>query len=215
MRSVLNIGATIKQRRTELAMSQTELAKASGVNLRQIRRYETDEQQPAIGIAIRLAEALGMTIGELAGETAPRPRLNGTWWAAWQNYIDGVETVATQPVGLQQAGTTIHIKALEPSDQPHEGDYLWRGELRLWGADTLMGWYVATDEAIRSKGTMFFILHTQGNHALGRWVGTSYDGPIITGWCALARSKNDLLRLAETRSHLTDQEERKHDDTYA
>ncbi len=92
------------------------------------------------------------------------------------------------------------------AEQEHTGDYLWRGELRLWGTDTLMGWYVATDENVRSKGTMFFVLHTQGDHAIGRWVGTSYDGPVITGAAALARTHDELLRIFETREHLISRE---------
>jgi transcriptional regulator with XRE-family HTH domain len=207
MHCVINIGATIKQRRAELGLSQTDLAKACDVNLRQIRRYENDEQQPALGVAMRLADALGITIGELAGEAVPGPRLTGTWWAAWQTYVDVNEKVTTQTVDLHQSGTNIQIKALQLSEEPHEGDYLWRGELRLWGADTLMGWYVATDDNVRSKGTMFFILHTQGGHAEGRWVGTSYDGPVVTGWCALARSREDLVKLIEIRTHFVERKE--------
>jgi transcriptional regulator with XRE-family HTH domain len=207
MHCVINIGATIKQRRAELGLSQTDLAKACDVNLRQIRRYENDEQQPALGVAMRLADALGITIGELAGEAVPGPRLTGTWWAAWQTYVDVNEKVTTQTVDLHQSGTNIQIKALQLSEESHEGDYLWRGELRLWGADTLMGWYVATDDNVRSKGTMFFILHTQGGHAEGRWVGTSYDGPVVTGWCALARSREDLVKLIENRTHFVERKE--------
>jgi transcriptional regulator with XRE-family HTH domain len=207
MHCVINIGATIKQRRAELGLSQTDLAKACDVNLRQIRRYENDEQQPALGVAMRLADALGITIGELAGEAVPGPRLTGTWWAAWQTYVDVNEKVTTQTVDLHQSGTNIQIKALQLSEESHEGDYLWRGELRLWGADTLMGWYVATDDNVRSKGTMFFILHTQGGHAEGRWVGTSYDGPVVTGWCALARSREDLVKLIEIRTHFVERKE--------
>jgi transcriptional regulator with XRE-family HTH domain len=203
---VVNIGATIKQRRAELGMSQTELAKAADINLRQVRRYESDEQQPAIGVAVRLAHALGITIGELAGETSPLPQLTGEWWAAWQTYIGGDETITTQPVAIQQTGATLQIKALALAEQEHTGDYLWRGELRLWGTDTLMGWYVATDENVRSKGTMFFVLHTQGDHAIGRWVGTSYDGPVITGAAALARDRGELLRIFENREHLIQRE---------
>jgi transcriptional regulator with XRE-family HTH domain len=203
---VVNIGATIKQRRAELGMSQTELAKAADIGLRQVRRYESDEQQPAIGVAVRLATALGITIGELAGETSTLPQLTGEWWAAWQTYIGGVETIATQPVAIQQTGATLHIKALALAEQEHPGDYLWRGELRLWGTDTLMGWYVATDDNVRSKGAMFFVLHTPGEHAIGRWVGTSYDGPVITGAAALARDHDELLRIFENRERLIQQE---------
>jgi hypothetical protein len=62
-----------------------------------------------------------------------------------------------------------------------------------------MGWHVATDENVCSKGTMSFVLHIQGEHAIGRWVGTSYDGPVITGAACLARDHDDLLRIFENR----------------
>jgi hypothetical protein len=37
-----------------------------------------------------------------------------------------------------------------------------------------MGYYAAGDGNVRSKGTMFFVVHAQGEHAHGRWVGLSY-----------------------------------------
>jgi transcriptional regulator with XRE-family HTH domain len=186
--------------------SLAELASASGINLRQVRRYESDEQQPAIGVALRLAGALGITIGELAGEASTIPQLAGDWWAAWQTYIAGEEMTTTQPVTIEQTGANLRIRATGLAEQANAGDYLWRGELRVWGDDTLMGWYAATDDNVRSKGTMFFILHTQGQYALGRWVGSSYDGPIVTGGAALARDHDELLRIVENRTHITERE---------
>ena len=47
-----------------------------------------------------------------------------------------------------------------------------------------MGWYAASDGSIRSKGTMYFVLHPHGMNmagALGRtWVGLGYDGRIMS-----------------------------------
>jgi hypothetical protein len=45
-----------------------------------------------------------------------------------------------------------------------------------------MGWYAASGGSVRSKGTMYFVMHPHGIHATGRWVGLSYDGNIVTGW---------------------------------
>ena len=39
-----------------------------------------------------------------------------------------------------------------------------------------MGWYAASDGSVRSKGTMYFVMHPHGISATGRWVGLSYDG---------------------------------------
>ena len=107
-----------------------------------------------------------------------RVNLNGTWWAAWQTFNEGQQLIATQPVGLSQHGSTVQIEALERSSENERGGYLWRGELRVWDGQILMGYYAAADGNVRSKGTMYFVLHAQGDYAHGRWVGLSYDGPV-------------------------------------
>jgi Glyoxalase-like domain len=43
---------------------------------------------------------------------------------------------------------------------------------------------------VRSKGTLYLALHQDGTYAWGRWVGMSYDGPIVTGWGAIARTED-------------------------
>ncbi len=196
-----HLGETIRRRRKELGLSQTELARAAGVHLRQIRRYENNEQQPVLDVAVRLAAALGLSLGQLAGEVTSQPRLDGTWWAAWQTYVAGDEIVTSQPVGLEQLGATIRIEALEISTEKTIADYLWRGELRLWDGHILIGWYAATDENVRDKGSMFFVLHTHGAYAEGRWVGTSYDGPVVSGHAALAQSRDEVLTIMDRLIH--------------
>ena len=34
--------------------------------------------------------------------------------------------------------------------------------MRLWDNEVLLGWYAANDGSIRSKGTMYFVLHPHG-----------------------------------------------------
>src|SRR4051812_50150079 len=96
----------IRRRRTELGLSQAQLAGAAGIHPRQLRRYESDEQQPALAVAIRIAEALGASLDELAGL---RTGLEGTWWAAWQ--LAG-GAVATLPLALRRRGGAIEVGAL-------------------------------------------------------------------------------------------------------
>src|SRR3954452_7703887 len=81
-----NFGDAMRRLRQEAGISQAGLAAAAGVHLRQIHRYESGEQQPALGVAQRLATALGVTLDELAGGSSDRIRLDGTWWAAWQTF---------------------------------------------------------------------------------------------------------------------------------
>ena len=197
-----SFGEVMRRLRQEAGLSQAGLAAAAGVHLRQIHRYESGEQQPALDVAQRLASALGVTLDELAGDSGDRIKLDGTWWAAWQTFNEGEEVIATQPVGLSQRGSNIQIEALERSSENECGGCLWRGELRLWDRQILMGYYAAADGNVRSKGTMFFILHTQGEYAHGRWVGLSYDGPVVSGHATLARSQDEaktvMQRLLET-----------------
>src|SRR4051794_22073612 len=97
-------GEIIRRLRQEAGLSQAGLAAAAGVHARQINRYESGEQQPALGVAHRLAQALGVTLDELAGAPGDRIKLEGTWWAAWQTFNEGQQVIATQPVGLAQHG---------------------------------------------------------------------------------------------------------------
>jgi transcriptional regulator with XRE-family HTH domain len=196
-----HLGEIIRRRRQELGLSQAELASATGVHLRQIRRYESGEQQPVLPVAVRLAAALGVSVNELAGLPSERVALEGAWWAAWQTFNEGEEILATQPVGITQHGSTIQIDALERSEENPRGGYLWRGELRLWDGQVLMGWYAANDGNVRSKGTMFFMLHPQGEYAEGRWVGLSYDGPIVSGHAALAHSREEVQAVMTRLAH--------------
>ena len=98
----------------------------------------------------------------------------------------------------QQGGDRIEVDAVSRgSVTVDEGGYLWRGELRLWDNEILMGWYAAEDGAVRSKGTMYFVLHPHGVDMVGRWVGLSYDGKVITGWGAMARAEGEARSLVE------------------
>jgi hypothetical protein len=42
---------------------------------------------------------------------------------------------------------------------------------------------------------MYFALHPHGLRMTGRWVGLSYDGPIVSGWGVIARTQDDAVTL--------------------
>ena len=107
----------IRQRRTELDMSQAELAAKVGVDKRQIRRYESGETQPTLPIAKAIAQALGISLDELAGEDAHRISLTGQWWASWQTSRSGIEKIATQEVEIKQEGNALRIQTLNSRAQ--------------------------------------------------------------------------------------------------
>lgn len=186
----------IRQRRAELNMSQSELAAKAGVDKRQIRRYESGETQPTLPIAKAIASAPGITLDELAGEDTHRINLTGDWWACWQTWKEGTEVLDCHQISIQQHGDKLSTATTTRGTQAYEeGGYLWEGELRLWDNEILMGWYVATEGAVRSKGTLYFVIHQHGVNMTGRWVGPGYDGPIISRWGTVAKSNEEVLAL--------------------
>lgn len=190
----------MRQRRGALGLSQTDLAGAVGLDKRQIRRYEAGEAQPTLPVAKALAGALGISIDELAGQDEQRLKITGDWWAGWQTFKDGQEVHTCQTIEIRQRGTDLDIAATDRGISVEEGGYLWRGQLRLWDNEILMGWYAADDQAVRSKGTLFFTVHPHGHQMRGRWVGLSYDGPFQSGWAAIARTEDAATGLLTSLS---------------
>jgi transcriptional regulator with XRE-family HTH domain len=196
----MDMSDVIRTHRARLGLSQVELAKAAGVNVRQIARYEAGEQQPVLSVAVALADALDISLTQLAGQVSDDLDLTGHWWAAWQTSKDGRPRIDTHTLEIAQRGERLYLDA-DRARSVEEGSYRWRGELRLWDNEALMGWYRSTDAAVRSKGTIYFTLHPHGTHAWGRWVGLSYDGLVVTGWAAMARdealSRDTVLNLID------------------
>jgi transcriptional regulator with XRE-family HTH domain len=182
----------IRRRRADLGLSQGALARAAGVDTRQIRRYEAGEQQPLLSVAIAIADALGISVTELAGRSPSGVTVTGDWWASWQTSRDGVEKIATQPVHMRQEGEIVHIAATEHGLSAEDGGYLWTGEVRFWDNQVLTGWYAANEGTIRSKGTMYlYMRHAHGIHMVGRWVGLGYDDQVMTGWATMGKTRED------------------------
>ncbi len=188
----------LKRRRAELRLSQEDLASKVGVDKRQIGRWESGNNQPTLGVAAELARALGISLDELVGNESPRRiDLTGDWWANWQTWNKGDEVLNQHEVRMAQRGDLIEIEAITRGTPFEQGGYLWSGEMRVFDNEALIGWYSATEEAVRSKGSLYFSLHQHGAAATGRWVGLSFDGPIISGWSVLARTREDVERLMQ------------------
>jgi transcriptional regulator with XRE-family HTH domain len=192
------MGDVLRQRRAERGMSQADLATAVGVDKRQIRRYEAGEQQPVLSVAVAIANALDISVGELAGLPGHKISLSGEWWASWQTSKDGEEVITVQEVHFRQEGDRIEVETTTRGIPVEEGGYHWRGELRIWDNEILMGWYAAADGSVRSKGTMYFVLHPHGQRLSGRWVGMSYDGNIVSGWGAMARDADSATQIIDS-----------------
>lgn len=192
-------GDLIKKRRLELGMSQAQLAEAAGVATRQIRRYESGDQQPLLSVGVAIAQALKIPVTELAGlSLLHKINLSGEWWMSWQTSQHHQEVITAQTVMFTQQDDLIHLQTLSRGNVTlEEGGYHWQGELRCWDNKVLMGWYAAEDGAVNSKGTLYFVLHNHGVSAQGIWTGLSHDGDLLSGWGALARSEDEARALIE------------------
>jgi len=186
----------IRARRAALGLSQAQLADRANVSLRQLSRYEAGEQQPVLSAAVTLADALGISLTQLAGQVSYELDLSGDWWAGWQTWKDGTPRIDTHTLEVNQRGEVLQLNA-DRATPVAEGSYRWQGELRFWDNEALVGWYRSTDQAVRSKGTLYLALHRHGDHAWGRWVGMSYDGDVITGWGSLARTQEHAHQIVQ------------------
>jgi hypothetical protein len=107
---------------------------------------------------VALADALGISIAQLAGQVSYDLDLPGDWWCAWQTWKDGVARIDTHPMEVHQRGELLQLDA-DRAVPVDEGSYQWRGKLRLWDNEAHMGWYRSTDGAVRSKGVLYLALH--------------------------------------------------------
>ena len=195
----MDFSDVLRSRRVALGLSQAQLAQRAGVSPRQLARYEAGEQQPVLSAAVLLAEALGISLTQLAGQVSFELDLSGPWWAAWQTWKDGVPRIDTHPLEIHQSGEVLQLDA-DRAVPVEEGSYRWQGELRLWDNEALIGWYHSTDAAVRSKGTLYLSLNPHGDCAWGRWVGMSYDGLVVTGLGSIARTEE--LATQAIKEHL-------------
>jgi transcriptional regulator with XRE-family HTH domain len=97
----MEMAEVIRRRRAELGMSQADLGAAAGVDARQIRRYEAGQSQPALSVAVAIADALKISLEELASNsrdaTKGRPRATR---------VSVVDAVKTDP-GLDDSGREL------------------------------------------------------------------------------------------------------------
>jgi transcriptional regulator with XRE-family HTH domain len=88
-----------------------KVAATAGVSLRQLARYEAGEQQPVLSAAISLADALGISLTQLAGQISYDLDLSGDWWAGWQTWKDGKPRVDTHTLEISQRGEVLQLLA--------------------------------------------------------------------------------------------------------
>lgn len=70
----LRLAANLKSLRERAGLSQPELAEAAGVPLGSLRSWEQATRVPLLTAAVKVVDALGISLDELAGRETPRPR---------------------------------------------------------------------------------------------------------------------------------------------
>jgi len=160
------------------------------VDERQVRR------QMSSSAGLRIAPARKTPTDELAGSAPRHLELSGEWWACWQTWNEGNETLTTHKIRMRQQGDTVEVTTSLRGVTPlGAGGHLWYAEMRIWDDEVLMGWHIAYQEPVRFKGTMYFVTDQHGTHMTGRWVDRDYGGSIVTGWGAIARTEDEALDL--------------------
>lgn len=188
----MELGDIMRAQRQRFGMSQSDLAKASSLSLRQIARYESGEQQPALTAAIRMANVLGISLDELAGLEETDYDLSGLWWISfYRDFIDDDDMpIRTQAVTAIQRGQKLMLDADDVGMGDPPGSFPWRGELRIWDNEALVGWFRASETDHRDKGTLYFQLD-MGQPGIGIWTGFhSGKRRSHSGWAALGRNPN-------------------------
>ena len=108
--------------------------------------------------------------------------------------------VRSTPVRRSRSGSEgradLDIAAVERGISTDEGGYLWRAQPRLWDNEISWGWYAADDQAVRSKGTLYLVVHPHGHQMRGRWEGW----PVTTGPCRVGSPPSHELRMLPRHS---------------
>lgn len=123
--------------------------------------------------------------------------LAGRWFNVNESTIKGERVVNGGWVTVRQARNRLFLQNEIRSPENPDGGYLWRGELTIWDNQHLLGWYVAREPNVLSKGTFYYVLHATGTEMTGRWVGRSYDEGLISGNCCLARTESRAREISD------------------
>jgi len=153
-----------------------------------------------LGVAIqRVVEARSATSrARAASPQFERLQLDGDWFAFWESAVRGQTIINGERVSARQVRNKLFLQNDAASLENPEGGYLWRGELEVWDNQHLLGWYVAREPNVLSKGTLYFVLHPSGKEMSGRWVGRSYDGELREGYGCLARSHEEAHNMVNS-----------------
>jgi transcriptional regulator with XRE-family HTH domain len=96
------VGRRIRAKRLALGVMQQDLAAKSGVDANQLWKIEDGRvANPRVTTLVKLAEALGCTVAELAGEEVATPLTPLQKW--WLGLLDGLPDQAIPEAGAEIA----------------------------------------------------------------------------------------------------------------
>lgn len=117
--------------------------------------------------------------------------VSGEWCAAWQTSVDGKELINCEAIRLEQRGKTVRIWNTERSPDNPKAGYLWEGQLQFFQGRNLMGWYFPKkEENNSSKGIMYMTYLSPQRKFVGQWVGSAYDGELVTGYVIVKKDRS-------------------------
>ena len=152
-----------------------------------------------VGVAIQQAVDRYSATKRARAESPGFKRIDlaGRWFNVNESIVKGKRVVNGSWVTVRQVRNRLFLQNETRSPENPDGGYLWRGELKIWDNQLLLGWYVAREPNVLSKGTFYYVLHATGTEMAGRWVGRSYDEGLITGNCCLARTEARAREIAD------------------
>lgn len=70
----MSIGENLKKIRNELGLSQKQVATIADINYITLSNIENNYQTPSLNVAVKIADALGLTIDEVVGHYVEDPK---------------------------------------------------------------------------------------------------------------------------------------------
>ena len=116
--------------------------------------------------------------------------VTGEWYAAWQTSIDGAPLVNTEALRFVQKGKTLQMWNTEKATENPKGGFYWEGQMQFLQGRNVMGWYFPKkEENNSSKGILYMTFLAPRKLFFGKWVGTAYDGELVTGYVVIGKDR--------------------------
>ncbi|KKQ16241.1 hypothetical protein A3E66_02130 [Candidatus Daviesbacteria bacterium RIFCSPHIGHO2_12_FULL_37_16] len=123
--------------------------------------------------------------------------VQGEWHALWQTSVEHSENINFEVIDLQWKGEYLYIANRSKSEQNPDGGYLWKAQCSVYDSQYVIGTYVAIEDSVMARGTIYLVIHRSGRHMLGHWMGCNFDSEWAHGLMAMAQERERLAELLE------------------